>query len=470
MARRLQTENPKLRVRTVSFPDLDKPNLRFQSKMPSAILARSPENSVVSLSPQDTGEELPSLYPSWLLSRKDFQSLRLQYERLDRIDIIAACEKSYLLRSDFEKKAVIKLLNACAYFESMKDHQLGEIADRMMTVKFETGKSLMRKGEKADCMYILVRGKVGIYLGEDGVLKDVVIEGNVIGEAAVQRQNLRTATVKAIEQVHALRLTYEDYDRVVYRHKQQDFYDVATFLRSIDYFSAWNISKLYRLASIIIVKHFKQGQRIYNIGEMAHDLYIVRTGVVSLRVEVEVERSNRWPVKAHEWTKVQMTQKYEKSLRDCECGMFFGEHELITNTPHATNAICSTDNCLLYIVIQDFFREIFSDKDCKALEEISLIRPNTGHIREELEREKQLIRSSTEAMLDAFDMNHLPIGRGLFLSQRDLRKAKWAQRIVRKKHGGMRKDLIQLQKQETRLGFDLPMFRTFHEGMRSPNS
>lgn len=328
----------------------------------------------------------------------------------------------------------------------------------------------MKKGEKADCMYLLIRGKVGIYLEEGSIVKDEVIEGNVIGEAAVQRKNQRTATVKALRLVEALKLTYEDYDRVVYRLKLQDFYDVATFLRSIEYFSTWNISKLYRLASVIIVKHYKSGQRIYNIGESAHDLYIVRDGVVSLRVEVRMERSNRWPIKAHEWTKVQMTHKYEKSLKDCDRGMFFGEHDLITKGCHSTNAICASESCLLFIIIEDFFREIFSDKDCKALDEVSLLRPNTSHLRDELEREKRLIQVSSEAMLDAFDINNMPIGRGLFLTQRDLRKAKWAQRIVRKKQGDMRKDLVHLHKQETHLGFDEPMFRTFHEGLKNASS
>jgi len=430
----------------------------------------SSETSTLSLSPKASLYDFPSLYPSWLLCRKDFQDLRMQYECLDRIDVFAACEKSYLLRSDFERKAVMKLLKACAYFGSMKEHQLGEIADRMVSIRFESGVPLMKKGEKADCMYLLIRGKVGIYLEEGSIVKDEVIEGNVIGEAAVQRKNQRTATVKALRLVEALKLTYEDYDRVVYRLKLQDFYDVATFLRSIEYFSTWNISKLYRLASVIIVKHYKSGQRIYNIGESAHDLYIVRDGVVSLRVEVRMERSNRWPIKAHEWTKVQMTHKYEKSLKDCDRGMFFGEHDLITKGCHSTNAICASESCLLFIIIEDFFREIFSDKDCKALDEVSLLRPNTSHLRDELEREKRLIQVSSEAMLDAFDINNMPIGRGLFLTQRDLRKAKWAQRIVRKKQGDMRKDLVHLHKQETHLGFDEPMFRTFHEGLKNASS
>jgi CRP-like cAMP-binding protein len=462
MAARIKSQQPKLRVRTESLPELEKPSHR-KRKLPGISL-HSPETSMTSLSQHVSLSDFPSLYPSWLVSRKDFQDLRLQYERLDRIDVFAACQKSYLLRSDFEKKAVIKMLKACAFFGSMKEHQLGEIADRMVSKEFETGMLLMKKNERADCMYLLLHGRVGIYLDENGLAKDEVIEGNVIGEAAVQGKNHRTATVKAIVPVKALRLTYEDYDLVVYRLKLQDFYDVATFLRSIEYFSMWNISKLYRLASVIIVKHFKAGQHIYNIGEMAHDLYIVREGVVSLRVEVKVEKSNRWPTKAHEWTRVQMTHKYEKSLKNCEVGMFFGEHDLITRTCHNTNAICASESCLLFIIIEDFFREIFSDKDCKALDEISLMRPNTRHLREELEREKRLIHVSSEAMLNAFDINNLPIGRGLFLTQRDIRKAKWAQRIVRKKQGDMRRDLVTLQKEETHMGFDEPLFRTFHEG------
>ena len=431
------------------------------------------ELGALSVTPQEKlifqiEDPFPTLYPQWLVNRKDFQDLRQQYERLDRIDVFSVCEKMYLQRSDFEKKAVTKLLKNCAFFSSMKDHQLLEVSDRMHSVRFALGDSLMTKGERADCLYMLVKGVVGIYVDDEDVLKSEVRDGNVVGETAVQTRNQRTATVKAQTPVEALRLTYEDYDHVIFRLKLQDFYEVANFLKSIDYFSTWNVSKLYRLASVIIVKHYKRGQRIYSTGEKAQDLYIVREGVVSLKIEVNLEKRNRWPIKAHEWTQVQTTHRYEKSLRDCSCGMFFGEHDLITRVPHTTNAICASESCLLFIIISDFFREVFSDKDCKCLYEINLLRPDTGHLRDELEREKRLIKVSSDAMLNAFNMNNLPLGRGLFLTQTDLKKAEWARFIVKKKQGDIRKDLIQLRKQETHLGFDEPIFRTFSDTVRNP--
>lgn len=392
---------------------------------------------------------LSNVYPEWLSSRKDFQDLRNQYEHLDKIDIYAACLKPAIGRNDFERKAVMRFMKSCPYFSTMKDDQLADISDRMRSVRFEKDEYLMRRGEKADCMYMLVKGRVGIYIGSD-VAKDEVIEHNVIGESAVQTKNMRTATVKAHCDVEALKLTYEDYDHVVFRIKLQDFYQVATFLQTIEYFSAWNISKLYRLASIIIVKQYKRGQRVYNIGEEAHDLYIVKEGQVSLKVELDLERSNRWPTKVHEWAQVQTTHRYEKSLKVCTSGKFFGEQDLIARVPHSNNAICTSESCLLYIVIEDFFREIFSDKDCKLLDEINATRPNSGYLRGQLEQEKRMIRLSSEAMLNAFNMNHVPNGRNVFLAQGDVRKAQWAKLIVKRKKGGMRKDLVQLTKEETK--------------------
>jgi len=403
-----------------------------------------------------SSEAFPGVYPEWLSSRKDFQDLRNQYEHLDKIDLYAVCLKPATSRSDFERKAVMRFMKSCPYFGTMKDDQLADISDRMRAVRFEKEELLMRRGEKADCMYMIVKGRVGIYIGSE-IAKDEVGEHNVIGESAVQTKNLRTATVKAHTPVETLKLTYEDYDHVVFRLKLQDFYQVATFLQTIEYFSAWNISKLYRLASIIIIKQYRKGQRVYSIGEEAHNLHIVKEGQVSLKVELDLERSNRWPTKVHEWAQVQTTHRYEKSLKVCTSGMFFGEHDLIARNSHSTNAICTSESCLLYIVIEDFFREIFSDKDCKLLDEINATRPNSDYLRGQLEHEKRMIRLSSEAMLNAFNMNHVPTGRNVFLAQGDVKKAQWAKLIVRKKQGGMRKDLVQLTKEETKTQFS---FRT----------
>ena len=430
---------------------------RLMSRTPVSGLRRHRRTLKASFTSRNRMEspQFPSLgslldvYPDWLSNRKDFQDLRNQYEHLDTIDIYSACLRPALSRSDCERKAIMRFMKSCPYFSNMKDDQLADISDRMKSVQFQQGETLMKRGEKADCLYMIVKGKVGIYLDSD-VAKDEVCEHNVIGESAVQTKNTRTATVKAHCVVETLKLTYEDYDHIVFRLKLQDFYQVASFLQTIDYFSSWNISKLYRLASVIIAKQYRRGQRVYSIGEEMHDLYIVKEGQVSLTVQLNLERSNRWPTKVNEWAEVQTTHRYEKSLKVCTSGMFFGEHDLIARIPHSTNAICTSDSCLLYVVIEDFFREIFSDKDCKLLVEINAQRPNSGYLRGLLEQEKRMIRLNSEAMLDAFNMNHIPHGRNVFLAHGDVKKAEWAKLIVSKKKGGMRKDLVKQSKEEIR--------------------
>ena len=106
-----------------------------------------------------TSDTFPNVYPEWLSNRKDFQDLRSQYEHLDKIDIYSVCLKPAASRSDYERKAVMRFMKSCPYFASMKEDQLADISDRLLSIRFEKDEILIRKGEIADCMYMIVKGK-----------------------------------------------------------------------------------------------------------------------------------------------------------------------------------------------------------------------------------------------------------------------------------------------------------------------
>lgn len=353
--------------------------------------------------------------------------------------------KTAAFRSDFEKQAVVRLMRSSPFFSSMKNHQLVNISDRLHSVGFKAGEKLISRGEKADCLYLIVSGRVGVYIDSERCV-DEVIERNVIGEAAIQTRSLRTATVVAHVDLKTLKLTYEDYDIVAFKIKLQDFYAVTNFLRSIEFFSEWNISKLYRLASAVIIKQYEKGQILYNVGEAAHDFFIVREGEVAISVEIELESRNRWPIEGGRWGEVSAKTSFQKTLRTCKTKDFFGEEELIGKTVRRSKAVCQSQLGVFFLLRDEHFRDIFNDKDKKLLCLKYNIRPNTPQLQASLRREKRTNMLKFEAMLDGFGTNSVPEGRKVFEGSQNQKVLKLAKMLVAKKKEARNKHVVRLAK------------------------
>jgi len=65
----------------------------------------------------------------------------------------------------------------------------------------------MRKGDEADCMYIIYQGEVGIFADYECTIQFASVKPNqVFGEKALENNNTRGASVKAIKDSKVLRL------------------------------------------------------------------------------------------------------------------------------------------------------------------------------------------------------------------------------------------------------------------------
>ncbi|MBL0124319.1 MAG: cyclic nucleotide-binding domain-containing protein [Betaproteobacteria bacterium] len=71
------------------------------------------------------------------------------------------------------------------------------------TVRFDAGKAIMREGEPGVCMYVVMQGKVGIFIRDNEV--ETVIAGGTFGEMALVDQSPRTAS--AISQTECVLLS-----------------------------------------------------------------------------------------------------------------------------------------------------------------------------------------------------------------------------------------------------------------------
>jgi flavin-dependent dehydrogenase len=92
----------------------------------------------------------------------------------------------------------------------MKESKLGKL--------YKSGETIVRQGEKGDCMYVIVSGRAEVIQERDGkeIRLGVMTEGDVFGEMALFNQEVRSATVRALGEVRALTVDKEVFLRRVH--------------------------------------------------------------------------------------------------------------------------------------------------------------------------------------------------------------------------------------------------------------
>lgn len=98
-------------------------------------------------------------------------------------------------------------------FEKFSDDEL----ERLVAAAHHSSQSvpwpLIRENTPADACFILLSGEVGVYVGQDRIA--VLGPGEVIGESALRRGKLRSATVTTIGPSEVLRIERDELARLL---------------------------------------------------------------------------------------------------------------------------------------------------------------------------------------------------------------------------------------------------------------
>ena len=98
-------------------------------------------------------------------------------------------------------------------FEKFSDDEL----ERLVRAAHHTSRSvpwpLIREQTPSEACYILLSGEAGVYVGQDRIA--VLGPGEVIGESALRRGKLRSATVTTIGAAEVLRIERDDLARLL---------------------------------------------------------------------------------------------------------------------------------------------------------------------------------------------------------------------------------------------------------------
>jgi CRP-like cAMP-binding protein len=120
-------------------------------------------------------------------------------------------------------------LKSVDIFAHLKIEQLGRIAGLTTEVRFHPDETIVREGEPIDAVYLLLSGRVALEKG--GQKTREIGEGNAFGTVAALDFNPAVHTIKAVDQVHALRLDARDLHDLL----SQDFELVEGVIRVLCY-------------------------------------------------------------------------------------------------------------------------------------------------------------------------------------------------------------------------------------------
>jgi len=154
---------------------------------------------------------------------------------------------------------IIELLRSVDLFSSLPEYELDTIAQYSEIINYEKGEVVFKQDDRADAMYILAQGKVGIISMKS--LDDIVIaqirEGESFGELDFLGQSNRSAGAMA-----------EDKSKLV-RFPAKRYKDDDVFFGN----SAVSARLLYRLLGIVSGRIWHVHKQLYDKTNWIHDLH-----------------------------------------------------------------------------------------------------------------------------------------------------------------------------------------------------
>jgi len=107
---------------------------------------------------------------------------------------------------------------------------------RGMEVDFGLGDTIVEEGKEADDIYIIEKGYVNVFK-RDPIGNEVLVgtagPGSIIGEAGIFADTDRTATVKAVSDVKAIRFSREEFLHVISEFPQVSYYIISVLVKRL---------------------------------------------------------------------------------------------------------------------------------------------------------------------------------------------------------------------------------------------
>jgi CRP-like cAMP-binding protein len=248
-------------------------------------------------------------------------------------------------------------------FSDLKKEELIRLMQKIQSKQFPKGDLICREGDRGDSLYVISRGKVGIFRADSQrgkIVLNTLKEGDFFGEFAFFSRAPRTATGEALEETEILEISKADLDEIIrefpgvsqvlwnfYRERVMD-----TFLATSALFQSFSPQERKAILPKFRLEDFSAGTLVLEEGAPGDCLYLIKKG------EVEVFTRD--------------VRGEELPLARLHEGDFFGEIALVTGRPRTASVKTSRTAELLRLPKEDFNQILRSHPEILGLLEESL--------------------------------------------------------------------------------------------------
>ena len=303
------------------------------------------------------------------------------------------------LRTDEELQAIYDLAKPLQGFDKYSEFTKRELCKVMHYARYDgvSTRVVFYEGDAPDGWYLVLSGTLhGKKLPPDTDIEELrdhggdieelstavftLGRGKAFGEGALQRSSgsatpgLRAATIVANEPVELLKVSLEDYIKLLQIEEDKNIEATVAFLKRMPLFAdpEWTHGKLRNVAQTFTVAQYMPNKLIYQQSVTHGDaFYIVKSGTCRIVKELDIPYTDR--------NGKEKTKKVFLHINTLEEGAHFGEYAIIEGC-RRSSSVCSVSNVLLYVMPSAEFKKHIVDKTRKKLMDRILTYPSEKDI------------------------------------------------------------------------------------------
>lgn len=230
-------------------------------------------------------------------------------------------------KSDSAKELLRGILSGMFLFSGLGSSQLEQLVDAMQRQECEPGLELIKQGDKGDNFYVVESGEFDIIVEGPGKVATRGA-GTSFGELALMYNAPRNATCKA-----SVKSVVWALDRVTFRYmiansEGDKKTNIIEGLRKVPLLSNLDAEQMSRVADVVEVVEYKEGDFIIRKGDVGEEFFMVNQGDVKCTGII----ANGKPA-----PDVPLT-----------AGAYFGERALLKSQPRAANVVAASPSVVCF--------------------------------------------------------------------------------------------------------------------------
>jgi CRP-like cAMP-binding protein len=271
--------------------------------------------------------------------------------------VITICNKKPNERLPSEISTLVELTKTCKIFKSLIEEN-GK-ASHVQCCKYlqyyfgQQGEYVFRYGEKGSKFYVIISGLVAVEIPKKSARGDTIFTeaitlatGASFGDLALESSKPRAASIKCKEDSHFIFLEKQDYVSLIAKLVQDKRDASVNFLQSLPMFNTCTKGTLTKLTYAFKEKNFNKGQIVYNEGDKADDVFLVKKGEFEFFKIIKKQRKEK------------NVLIYKEKFKHCKIanygiGEIFGEEDAFRMLPRANTCKSVSNNSLVLVILKN---------------------------------------------------------------------------------------------------------------------